>query len=156
MRVSRRLEGITLIDRKPLFLPPEAKMAPIQSLGYTRVLGRNHSGGQEACAHSTHHPSWRAREAFICISGHAPPALPDPNRLTIHRRAGTQDACAPTACRLAAASAGNACQNSTDLVREAVGYSGGLGCPSRRDTAFLSRTIPIFCSHRVLGVRLRR
>ncbi len=33
----------------------------------------------------------------------------------------------PTGCRLAAASARKECQNSHDLVREAVGYSGGLG-----------------------------
>jgi hypothetical protein len=33
----------------------------------------------------------------------------------------------PTDCRLAAASAGNTCQNGTDLVREAVGYSGVFG-----------------------------
>jgi len=35
----------------------------------------------------------------------------------------------PTVCRLAAASAGKACQNATDLVREAVGYSGVFGDP---------------------------
>lgn len=33
----------------------------------------------------------------------------------------------PTGCRLAAASAAKTCQNANDLVREAVGYSGGLG-----------------------------
>jgi hypothetical protein len=37
----------------------------------------------------------------------------------------------PTSCRLAAASAGNTCQNATDLAREAVGYSGGLGGESK-------------------------
>jgi hypothetical protein len=37
------------------------------------------------------------------------------------------DGCHPTACRLAAASAGNHCPKTNDLVREAVGYNGVLG-----------------------------
>src|SRR5690349_20280534 len=36
-------------------------------------------------------------------------------------------ACGPTGCRLAAASAAAELQKSTDLAREAVGYSGVLG-----------------------------
>ena len=39
LRVSRRLEGITSIDREGVFLLPAAKMAPIQPVGYTRLLG---------------------------------------------------------------------------------------------------------------------
>jgi len=39
LRVSRRLERITLIDREGFFLLPAAKIAPIQPVGYTRLLG---------------------------------------------------------------------------------------------------------------------
>ena len=39
LRVSRRLEGITSIDRESVFLHLAAKIAPIQPVGYTRLLG---------------------------------------------------------------------------------------------------------------------
>jgi hypothetical protein len=41
LRVSRRLERMILIDRESTLAAPEAKMAPIQPVGYIRLLGRN-------------------------------------------------------------------------------------------------------------------
>jgi hypothetical protein len=38
LRISRRLECTTLIDRKTSFLLLDAKMAPIQPVGYSAVL----------------------------------------------------------------------------------------------------------------------
>ncbi len=56
----------------------------------------------------------------------------------VRERDGVPSKCRPTGCRLAAASAGNACQNATDLVREAVGYSGVFG-RSRMDSIHIVR-----------------
>ena len=40
LRVSRRLEGITFIDQDGFFLHLDAKIALIQPVGCTRLLGR--------------------------------------------------------------------------------------------------------------------
>src|SRR6266498_6107709 len=40
LRVSCRLEGTTVIDREGFLAPLDAKIAPIQPVSYTRLLGR--------------------------------------------------------------------------------------------------------------------
>lgn len=40
LAISRRLKDATFIERENLSLLPSAKIAPIQSVGYMRLLGR--------------------------------------------------------------------------------------------------------------------
>jgi hypothetical protein len=97
MRVSRRLEAMTPIDRETLLLLLTAKMAPIQPLGYTRVLGHDGLTLRSMAGQALHpnvtllHASvglsveQRAVPAALLLVGLYPHGQTSPNRLLSRR-----------------------------------------------------------------------